>query len=378
MQTLKDILHSPQGLCALEAQGVFVAPDKFRAQLTPAAKPDLANHLGLENKIIIWSGQQLYVDYRQSVLSKIQCLHTVTQTNSRLFPLFLWADTDRSGSDLLMTKLAWPNSDPKGRISIAPPKTDELELRFVTLNAKLLQSAVDRLGTHLHHSGHKRKEAKDRYRCLRELFINSNPGALSTFNLRLTRFLMANVLGVNPTAVIVSDLLHAGLFLAELELMLNRLPDVIRVFNQTIQALIRRDIDPQVKPLPDDYLPLFFSCEKDYRRLRLSHQLEGRNHFAVADCKCGQRYKFYLGQAALSMAEIAPTRRWSPDVTLPLLLNNFVSGLVAGKSSALYGLVLNQVLGQVLGHKPVPVLVPQSLEAGPEQIDSLIYKYLTA
>ena len=380
MQTLMDLLNSPQGLRFLEAKGVFVAPAEFREQLEPAVKPDLAAHLGLENKKIIYSGQQLYVDYRQSVLSKILCLQDIAQADSRLFPLFLWLDTDRSGSDTLITKFAWPNPSKKGLIKIAPSQTDEIESRFVMLSSEPLKSAMDKLETYLRQSGEKKIGAKDKYLRLRELFVGPSPGSLSAFNLRLTGFLMSNVLGFMPPSLVLSDLLRAGLFIAELELLLNCLTDMVTVFNQAIQALIQRDIDPQVRPLPEHYLPLFFSCELDNRRIRLYHQVDGRDHFAVATCKCGQSSKFHLGQANLSMAEIAQTQRWSPDVMLPLLLNNFVSGSVAGKSSALYGLVLNEVLRQVLGQKPVPMLVPESLGAQanqPEQVDSLIYKYLT-
>lgn len=378
MRTLLDLLNSPQGIRFLEAKGVYVAPAEFSKHLRPAAKPDLADRLGLENENIIWSGQQLYVDYRRSVLSKIFCLQDITQAYG-LFPLFLWADTDRSGSDTLITKFAWPGPNAKGRITIAPPQTDEIESRFVILNSRLLRSAIDRLETSLYQSGEKTKTTKDNYRRLRELFMSPDPGSLSAFNLRLTEFLMSNVLGFMPPSVVLSDLLRAGLFIVELDVVLNCLTDVIAVYNQAIQVLIQQDIDPQVNPLPKHYLPLFFSCERDNRRIRLSHQIAGRDHVAVATCKCGQSYRFHLGQTRLSMAEIAQTQRWSPDVTLPLLVNSYVSGLVAGKSSALYGLVLNEVLSQVCGQKPVPMLVPERLGAQtsePEQVDSLLYTYL--
>jgi hypothetical protein len=80
----------------------------------------------------------------------------------------------------------------------------------------------------------------------------------------------------------------------------------------------------------------------------------------------------------LSIAEIAETDRWSPDVCFPIFFNDLVSGFVAGKSSAIYLIVLNDVLRQVLDKTPVPILVPKSLGANgsePPQIDSLIYRY---
>jgi hypothetical protein len=116
----------------------------------------------------------------------------------------------------------------------------------------------------------------------------------------------------------------------------------------------------------------------DDTRLRLYHYVDGNDHFAVGACKCGQDYRFYLGSSTLSIAEIAETDRWSPDVCFPIFFNDLVSGFVAGKSSAIYLIVLNEVLRQVLDRTPVPILVPKSLGAnGSEapQIDSLIYRY---
>jgi len=81
------------------------------------------------------------------------------------------------------------------------------------------------------------------------------------------------------------------------------------------------------------------------------------------------------------MDEIAQTRRWSPDVCLPILLNDLMSGYVAGKSSGIYyGLVMKEVLEKVLNKRRVPILVPQSVgakENDPRHFDSLIYSYLT-
>ena len=55
-----------------------------------------------------------------------------------------------------------------------------------------------------------------------------------------------------------------------------------------------------------------------------------------------------------------------------------MSGLVAGRSSGLYMMVINEVLRQVLGVSPVPILLPAELEhlaSSPEITDSLLYDY---
>ena len=77
----------------------------------------------------------------------------------------------------------------------------------------------------------------------------------------------------------------------------------------------------------------------------------------------GATYRFRLGRRELSFDEIVQTHRWSPDVPLPTLVNDSGewSGWV-GKSSAIYGMVLNRVLREAfLDKEPIPMLVPEGL-----------------
>jgi len=80
--------------------------------------------------------------------------------------------------------------------------------------------------------------------------------------------------------------------------------------------------------------------------------------------------------------ELAQTRRWSPDVSLALFMNDLVSGFVGGRSSGVYfGLLMKAALEQVLNKRRVPVLLPEMRPdvraEPPTQFDSLIYRYLT-
>jgi len=377
VQTLADLLNSAEGLTFLESHSVFVEQQQFKDQLRTPAKPNLAGDFDTENTKLVCSGQQIYVDYQQSVLSKIETLRDMEQDED-LLPFFLWVDTDRSGSDNLVTKFAWPGPSKKGPITILPPGTREVETRFATIDSSQLSSAIDRLETFLRQSGEKKEGAKHKYLQLRTFFTNGSAGTLSEFNLRLTDFLLTQVYGFTPRSVLLSDLLDRDYILDEVSFFVDRVVDVVRVFNEATQSLAEKGIDPQVRPLDEGYLPLFYSCEADDTRLRLYHQADGNDHFAVSACKCGQDYRFYLGNGTLSMAELAETDRWSPDVCFPIFLNDLVSGFVAGKSSAIYLIVLNEVLRQVLDKTPVPILVPKSLRVnGNEstQIDSLIYRY---
>jgi len=377
VQSLTDLVGSPKGRQFLKSNGVFVDHQEFKDLLRSPARTELASSMHSEGRKLICSGQQLYVDYRRSVLSKILMLKELEQDKD-LLPFFMWVDTDRSGSDNLITKFAWPKPSKKGPVRIAPSKTRDIETRFVRLDASQLKSAIDKLETHLRGSGIQRDGAKLKYQNLREIFIEEKVEVLSSFNFRLSTFLMDNHLGYFPRSAILSEALNRGLLTQEINLILNHVDAVIRVFNEAVQSHLAMGIDPHVEPRKADYLPLFYSCDVDDHRLRLHHKVEGDDHFAVGLCSCGEDYRFFLGSSTLSIEEIAQTNRWSVDVLLPVFLNNLVSGFVAGKSSGLYMMVINSVLRQVLGTSPVPILLPANLDplaSSPEVVDSLLYDY---
>jgi hypothetical protein len=377
VQTLADLLNSAEGLTFLESEGVYVEQQAFKDHLRRPAKTNLADEFHTDDRYLVCSGQQVYVDYQQSVLSKIEVLQDM-EGEKDLYPFFLWVDTDRSGSDNLVTKMAWPGPSKKGPITILPPGTREVETRFAAIDSAQLSSAIARLETFLRQSGEKKEGAKDKFLQLRAFFTNGQAETLSEFNLRLTDFLLTQVLGFTPRSVTLSGLLDREYILDEVNLFVNRVGDVVGVLNEAIGSLAEKGIDPQVTPLDEGYLPLFYSCDVDDTRLRLYHYVDGNEHFAVGACKCGQDYRFYLGRDTLSMAAIAETNRWSPDVCFPIFFNDLVSGFVAGKSSAIYLIVLNKALRQVLDKTPVPILVPKSLGVNGSEspkIDSLIYRY---
>jgi len=378
MQTLADLISSLQGREWLASKDVFTSPQQFKESLKAPARSDLAVTLGANGKKLICSGQQLYIDYHQSVLSKILTLREF-KDDPGLFPFFLWVDTDRSGSDNLITKLAWPIDSKKGPIRITPSGIKDIESRFVQLDPVQLRGAIDKLGTHLRQSNVIRKSAKSKYQELRRFFDLERAGIFSDFNYQVTNFLLTKHLGYCPDAVILSQAINRGLITAEVDLVINHLDEVIKVFNASVQSMQELGIDPQVEIRDQDYLPLFYSCNADNLRLRLKHVVENGDHFATCTCKCGETYRFNLGQNTLSIAEIAETQRWSPDVLMPAFFNDYVSGYIAGKSSALYLLIINDVLQQVLGKTTAPILVPESLGRPapiPDQVDSLLYDYL--
>lgn len=156
----------------------------------------------------------------------------------------------------------------------------------------------------------------------------------------------------------LSAVLEQGAFTESLEAYLERREDVVAVFNEAVAELVAQDVDPQVRPLPEDHLPLHYSCPTDGTRLRLS-LVDGA---AAATCRCGTGYRFDLGGG---LGELGATGRWSPDVSLPVHCNDAASGWVVGRSTALYGLVLNAVIDRVLGGRPIPGWIPPDLSSAP-------------
>jgi hypothetical protein len=194
-----------------------------------------------------------------------------------------------------------------------------------------------------------------------------------------TRGLLAEY-GISLTPVRLSSLLEERDLTEQVEACLNALPRVIEVFNRAVFDLSERGIDPLLHPLADDYLPLRISCASDATRLPLRRRDGPGGAYAVATCGCGATYRFRLGRRELSFDEIVQTHRWSPDVLLPTLVNDLASGVVAGKSSAIYGMVLNRVLREALDKEPIPMLVPEGLSRAPDGThlvaDSLMVSYL--
>jgi hypothetical protein len=379
VRALNDLLNTNEGLVFLEAEGVHVDRQTFIDQLRVPLRPDLASDLGADQAKLVCSGQQIYVDYRQSVVGKVEALRDFADDET-VFPFFVWVDTDRSGADNLISKLAWPPATKKGAVSILPPGKRDVELRFAELDDSVLLNAIDKLGTSLHQSEMSFVGAKARYALLRPFFADNDLRSLAEFNLHLSNFLLTNVCGYAPPPLLLSDCLQHCAITDEVDAFLNCLPDVIAAFNEAVAALAGQDIDPQVKPLADDYVPFHYSCDDDGRRLRMSRHVESGDHYAVARCKCGRSYKFHLGNGDLSLAALAETERWSLDVCFPIFFNDLISGFVAGKSSTLYLIVMNNVLRRVLDKTPVPIMATVDTRnngAESDAVDSLIYRYLS-
>ena len=381
MRALSQLLHSPKDLDFLQTRGVFVELETFLSELKPVTLCSTLRPLETSEdtpkRQLVWAGQQLYVDYRCSVVSKLLLLDALNHQPG-VTPFFVGADTDRSGSDKAITTIQWPLPDAVGNIRVAAPRAAKhTETRFVMSAFAQRQEAMRKLEIYLRQTVENFQSVASRFERLKQIFLDETEMTLATLNAKITRLLMDH-LRLRLPLFFLSSFLEDGCLTASLNQWLRHRDACIAAFNEAIDELRRYDINPVVKPLPEDYLPLNYSCPEDNSRCRLSYERQGNEHFAVGKNRAGKVYRFSLGQGELSLDELDQTGRWSPDVCFPVFLNRHVSGCVVGKSSALYGLVMNRVLERGLGERPVPMIIPDLVEEIEiPSHESVLFDYLT-
>jgi hypothetical protein len=384
MGVLAELTGSERGTALLRNEGVFLERHCFLEAIRIPARGALRRLSGPSGggdsraRPIVYTGQQLCVDYGASVFAKLAVLSEL-QTDHDLRGCALWVDVDRAGSDKRMTVISWPRRGGRAGVSLAPPGNKNREPRFIAIEKPELLRALDRLRTYLGEAGVGYR-GLDRYAQLREILAESPPSTLADLSAEITDQVLSEY-GIRLTPLRLSRLLDERDLTEQVEACLNRLPRVIEVFNRAVSDLRELGIDPLLRPLGDDYLPLRIACASDATRLPLRRRDGVGGAYALATCRCGASYRFLLGRGDLSLSQIAQTHRWSPDVLLPTFLNDLASGVVAGKSSAIYGMVLNRVLREALDKDPIPIFVPESLTSrdadGPRLVaDSLMVSYL--
>jgi len=359
MRTLGELLISEDGRELLEMRGVLSSEESFVAALRPPVRAGLAGHVGAgPGTPLVYAAHQLMVDYPQSVAAKVRGIGRVGE-RSDVSVVLLWLDMDRAGADKMAEGSVVRGRGGVLQIRLASRRHDDKEARFVPLERAHLDQTFRKLDAWARQHG----AASERLTRVTELLRRTEPRTLAEANLALTSFLLREHLAISAPSVLISDLVDRGLLAEQVNDVLGAVDDVVTVFNAAIDTLVAAGVDPQVHHLPPEYLPLHYSCDRDGRRCRLSRARRGPDTFAVTTCRCGHSYEFSLGSRSLSIDEVAATGRWSTDVTLPLYLNDLASGIVGGRSSALYGMVLNEVLEKVLARRPIPMLLPPGLSA---------------
>lgn len=384
MRSLFELLDDAGGRRFLADNDLLTDEQDFVSRLESPIEGSLNELVGLpEGSSLVHIGQQVCSDYAPWTLSKFTAGARL-EDDTDAVPVIIWHDTYQADAERYGMRLVLPAGSKQLGIWLAPRSLGHHEPRFIPVGRPAVEEALKQLRAWVTNTVQSRPKpertaARLRMDKLAEATLAGNLETLSSTNATIAGFLMEQRLGVAIASTSISSMLEHGVLTHSLDKYLACLDDVIAVFNETVAALTAQDIDPQVRPLNPDYLPLHFSCPQDGQRLRLAHEIDG-GHFAVATCPCGTTYRFHLGATTPSLGELAETGRWSADVSLPVHHNDCSSGWIVGRSTALYGLVLNAVIARVLGGRPIPGWIPPDLMTGPQPgspADSLLVEYLT-
>jgi hypothetical protein len=365
MRTLFDLLATDDGRAFLDDRGLFTDVDDFRAALQPPVSDVLNEAVGLARGTpLVHIGQQLCADYAPWTLTKFLAGAQLAAYDDAV-PVLLWHDLYSAEAERYGMRLVLPSGSKLRGIWFAPRSAGGCEPRFLPVSGAAVEQAFIELSGWVEqavkdHPKPERAAARERTAALAEAVRAADPQTLGDVDGAFATFLLRHRLGVDLPAVTLSALMDDGVLTASLDAYLERLDDVIAVFNEAVDELIALDVDPQVRPLGEDHLPLHYSCPADGIRLRLTRR---DGHVAVATCRCETTYRFDLEGG---LGELGTTGRWSPDVSLPVHHNDHASGWIVGRSTALYGLVLNAVIAKVMGGRPIPGWIPPDLSSGPQ------------
>jgi len=375
---LADLLADPRGVAFLAERGVFADDAAFAAELRPPERDDLTRLLALPPDCrLVYVGQQVCADLAAATAAKFVAARSAAARHG-LTPTVLWHDMDSTQSERYGARVVLPSAKRTRGIWIVGRELEDLEPRFIPVEREHLEEVVAEIGAWARSAvSADRREARDRLLRLSEALLAPHVRTLADADRAIVSLVLREALGFDSTSIFASEMLAAGLLVDSVVAAVAAAADVVRVFNEAIDRLVGAEIDPQVRPLPEDYLPVRFSCPLEGTRLRLARESRGGALLATATCRCGTRYEFDLGGANDRLGELGATGRWSIDVSMPVYHNDLASGWVAGRSSALYGLAFNEVLERVFGRRPIPVLVPGDVGSGGAAEPTLLVGWLT-
>jgi hypothetical protein len=371
VRSAADLLESAGGVAYLADRGVFASAGAFAERLVPPESDDLAAMLGLDPSApLVYVGQQVSADLAGPTAAKFEAAQALAADGVQV--AILWHDMDSTQSERFGARIVLPGAKRTHGVWLAPRELEDREPRLIEVERERLEAAVRAIADWAREFCREdRAAARARVEQLASALLDERVVTLADANRALLTTVLREQLGFEPNAVFASEMVAAGLLVASVEDYLARLDEVVEVFNAAVARLIADDVDPQVRPLRTDYLPLRYSCPRDGTRLRLDR--EGLR--AVATCRCGTRYEFALGDPP-RLDELQASGRWSIDVSMPVHHNDLASGWVGGRSTALYGMVFNEVLTDVLGRRPLPVLLPAHLGLEGGEGETLLVGYL--
>jgi hypothetical protein len=380
MQSLNELMKSERGLDFLRERGIFVDSAAFVRSLKVPARASLTDLLGVRPDChLVYVGQQACSDYEQSTVRKFEAARDLGRHNDVVVTM-LWHDMYQADAERFGTRILLQGGSKVRGVWLVPRAMGIGEPWLIPVDRVRLQDAMQEFRSWVDNAPcADRPAARARVKLIADDVLSDDVATLGQVTGAIASRLLREQLGFSPPSTSASTMVTQGLMTDALNDFLANIDAVVTVFNAAVENLIALGVDPQVKQISADYLPLHYSCPHDGIRLRLAHERSGSDHFAVATCRCRTQHRFHLGSGAISLGELQSAGRWSPDVSMPVYHNDIASGWVAGRSTALYGLVFNEVLKKVLGREPIPALVPARLSADADQqtsANTLLLDYL--
>lgn len=316
---------------------------------------------------IAFAGQQPYVDYYPAVPVKLDALASCGGAS-----FFAFADYAPLGSDPWMSRTELPSvAAADGVLRLCFQRSlraqQGRDLRFVPPpDAALLALIAGKLKGMITDAARHATFAKgDAYRRLRELLADYEEarlraGSLGAFNAIASARLFRR-LGFRLPFVSLSELLAR-------EELLPHIGETLAVFIRE-QALLVEAVSEAMAhddrgelhftPKESGHVPLAITGSDDGIRRPVRLVMNGGDHLLVAGDEM-----FNAGRAdAASLAELLHRLRgrWSLDVFAPLFLFNLgVAGIVNGRGSIRYSLVLGHVMKRLFGVRHAPNLLCSS------------------
>lgn len=363
MRSLADLLATPAGVALLAERGVFADHEEFARRLEPPRSPDLADLVGGARDIpLVFVGQQLCTDLLPVTAAKFVTLRDCAATHA-MTPVVLWHDMDSVRSERFGARVVLGSGKRRRGVWLTSSDVGDIEPRFIVLDRERVESAFTEI------SALASASPEGRARARRLATATDHARTLADATRTMADVLVREQIGLVAPSATTSDLVASGLLVGSVQEYIANVDDVVRVFNERLDELIALDVDPQLRPLDHDHLPLRYSCPDDDTRIPLKRE---RDEYAVGTCPCGRSFAFHLTDG-----ELWEGGRWSIDASLPVHHNDLAGGWVAGRSTALYALMYNAVLARVLGRRPIPILVPPSLPAA-DDAETVLTRYLTA
>jgi hypothetical protein len=381
MKKLADLQKTSRGRKFLEMEGIFTDPGDFAVALEPPAEPRPLETLIPEKPLPrpVYTAQQVYADFTWPVVSKYSSLLNLNRFH-KLHPIFLWADTDTCGADKCTNRVYWPGKKTAQSFRFVYQKYNKYEVRFVPFDHENTSRAffnLERCIAGAVKDKKKKAQIKGKIETIKHLIEDESIRTVRDFNTALTDLMFAAGFGAGWHQLFFSDLLAVPEVQDSVNNTLNELLAYVKVQNETRKTMVGLGIDPVLPELSENYLPFWYSCPEVGRRSKLHRVCLNGDHWASSSqCKCGVEHRFYLGSNKLSMIELAETGRYSLDVSILIHLNDLFSGSVAGRSSGLYIVVLNNIMKKVLGRRPAPVFIPENWAQPNPDFFGLLHSYI--